>query len=188
MDIYFSEEESNKAVEDIAADIVFKEMEQNNNADVVPTPSVIQTPPTNAFEQRRYYIGKSSAWSSFTDLFLPIGPSWWQWNKLLLSKNHWEETQGLTRRKSKMKCTGTLQGNLFWFIHINICSIRFLQLRGTVPTSSNPQSWWREHASEFVLLSWFYRAHSAFQATSTASERVFNVEGLIFTESRWVIF
>jgi len=61
---------------------------------------------------------------------------------------------------------------------------RFLSLRGTVAYDSNPQAWWREHSSEFPLLARFYRGHCAFQATSTASERVFNVEGLVFTPFR----
>ena len=62
--------------------------------------------------------------------------------------------------------------------------IRFMSLRGTVQPRSNPQIWWREHAAEFPLLARYLRAHSAFQATSTASERVYNVEGLVFTKQR----
>jgi hypothetical protein len=61
---------------------------------------------------------------------------------------------------------------------------RFLSLRGTVQHTANPQIWWREHATEFPLLARYFRAHCAFQATSTASERVFNVEGLVFTKQR----
>ena len=57
---------------------------------------------------------------------------------------------------------------------------RFLSLRGTVAYDSNPQAWWREHSSEFPLLARFYRG------PSTASERVFNVEGLVFTPFRSV--
>ena len=62
--------------------------------------------------------------------------------------------------------------------------IRFMSLRGTVQPRSNPQIWWREHAAEFPLLARYFRAHSAFQATSTASERVYNVEGPVFTKQR----
>jgi hypothetical protein len=50
----------------------------------------------------------------------------------------------------------------------------------------DPQAWWRQHAAEFPLLARYYRAHCAFQATSTASERVYNVEGLVFTKHRLV--
>ena len=61
---------------------------------------------------------------------------------------------------------------------------RFRSLRGTVKPGHNPQIWWREHAADFPLLARYFRAHSAFQATSTASERVYNVEGLVFTKQR----
>ena len=50
MDIYYNEVETTKAVEDINADIIFVGFE------VAPT--VIQTPPTNLFEQRRYWLLK----------------------------------------------------------------------------------------------------------------------------------
>jgi hypothetical protein len=63
---------------------------------------------------------------------------------------------------------------------------KFLSLRDFIKWNVDPQAWWREHAAEFPLLARYYRAHCAFQATSTASERVYNVEGLVFTKHRLV--
>ena len=63
---------------------------------------------------------------------------------------------------------------------------RFLGLRETVEEKDNPQQWWREHVTDFPLLGRYYRAYCAFQATSTASERVFNAEGMVVTKSRYV--
>ena len=63
---------------------------------------------------------------------------------------------------------------------------RFLGLRETVEEKDDPQQWWREHVTEFPLLGHYYRAYCAFQATSTASERVFNAEGMVLTKSRYV--
>ena len=63
---------------------------------------------------------------------------------------------------------------------------RFLGLRETVEEKDDPQQWWREHVTEFPLLGRYYRAYCAFQATSTASERVFNAEGMVVTKSRYV--
>ena len=53
--------------------------------------------------------------------------------------------------------------------------------RGTTPldTGSNPLSWWRENESSFPLLARYVKANGAFQATSVASERIFNVDKLV---------
>ena len=59
------------------------------------------------------------------------------------------------------------------------------QGRGIVDCSSNPQLWWRENAALFPLLARYYQSHCAFPATSTASERVFNCEGLVVTNDRY---
>ena len=61
---------------------------------------------------------------------------------------------------------------------------KFLALRGSVNCEVDPQLWWREHSGEFVHLCKFYRAQCAFPATSTASERIFNLEGLVVTKYR----
>ena len=61
---------------------------------------------------------------------------------------------------------------------------RFVLHREKVVCNINPQKWWAEHELEFPLLSRFYRAHCAFQSTSTSSERVFSAENLIVSDSR----
>ena len=66
----------------------------------------------------------------------------------------------------------------------NILYCRFLLLRGTVNPDQNPQAWWKQHCLEFPLLARYWRAHCAFPATSTHSERVYNIEGLVVTSSR----
>ena len=44
--------------------------------------------------------------------------------------------------------------------------------------------WWRENRERFPLLVLYFGANSSFQATSTPSERVFNVDGLVMTKQR----
>ena len=61
---------------------------------------------------------------------------------------------------------------------------KFLSLRGSVDHKSNPLNWWKEHSTEYPLLSRYYRAHCAFPATSTNSERIYNIESLVVTSDR----
>ena len=58
MDIYYNEVETTKAVEDINADIIFVGYEDETVTPIVVAPTVIQTPSTNLFEQRRYWLLK----------------------------------------------------------------------------------------------------------------------------------
>ena len=60
-----------------------------------------------------------------------------------------------------------------------------LKYRGIPDTDSNPSAWWRENQKQFPLLSKFWKAYSSFPATSTASERVFNVDGLVISPRRY---
>lgn len=61
---------------------------------------------------------------------------------------------------------------------------KYLLLRGSVEHKSNPLHWWREHCTEYPLLSRYYRAHCAFPATSTNSERIYNMESLLVSSDR----
>ena len=63
----------------------------------------------------------------------------------------------------------------------------YLLLRGKVNQDVNPQVWWKTHSTEFKPLSRYWRAHGAFPATSTHSERVYNIEGLVVTPSRLIV-
>ena len=61
---------------------------------------------------------------------------------------------------------------------------RFLKWRGQVPVDENPNIWWRKYHADYPLLAKFWMAHSSFPATSTSSERVFNMDGLILVPRR----
>ena len=65
-------------------------------------------------------------------------------------------------------------------------TIKLAKYRGTTPldTGSNPLSWWRENESSFPLLARYVKANGAFQATSVASERIFNVDKLVYDDRR----
>ena len=57
--------------------------------------------------------------------------------------------------------------------------------KGMMPdTDTNPSTWYRDNQKKFPLLSKFWKAYSSFPATSTASERVFNVDGLVISLRR----
>lgn len=59
-----------------------------------------------------------------------------------------------------------------------------LKYTGLPDTDSNPSIWWKDNHMKFPLLSKFWKAHSSFPATSTASERVFNFDGLVISPLR----
>ena len=61
---------------------------------------------------------------------------------------------------------------------------KFLKQKGTLGITENPNSWWRLYHKDFPLLSTFWKAHSAFPATSTSSERAYSMQGLILTKCR----
>ena len=58
--------------------------------------------------------------------------------------------------------------------------------KGTTPleTDSNPLNWWKENEKSFPLLAKYVKANAAFQATSVASERIFNVDKLVYDDRR----
>ena len=60
-------------------------------------------------------------------------------------------------------------------------------LRGTVDASDNPCVWWRKNEKLSPLLARFFKATCPFPATSTSSERAFNMDGLIITPTRYCI-
>ena len=62
----------------------------------------------------------------------------------------------------------------------------FLSLvtKGIPDIDTNPSTWYRDNHKKFPLLSKFWKAYSSFPATSTASERVFNVDGLVISLRR----
>ena len=64
---------------------------------------------------------------------------------------------------------------------------RFVKYRGSLGSKENPNNWWKNNNAEFPLLSKFWIAHSSFPATSAAAERVFNMDGLILTPTRYYI-
>ena len=61
---------------------------------------------------------------------------------------------------------------------------KYLELRGCIDLDKNPMDWWRINHKSFQLLSMFWKAHSAFPATSTSAERAFSMDGLIFQPTR----
>ena len=60
----------------------------------------------------------------------------------------------------------------------------FLKYRGCLEIKDNPCNWWRINHSKFPLLAQFFKAHCAFPATSTSSERVFSMDGLVLVPKR----
>ena len=51
-------------------------------------------------------------------------------------------------------------------------------------SDQNVMVWYRDNCSNIPLLSKYWRAYSAFPATSCGAERVFNVDGLILSDYR----
>ena len=61
---------------------------------------------------------------------------------------------------------------------------KFLKHRGSVGPKENPNAWWRDHHTEFPLLSKYWISKCAFPATATSAEQVFNMDGLVLSPSR----
>ena len=61
-----------------------------------------------------------------------------------------------------------------------------LKYRSTRPIDSNqnPLNWWKLNQATYPLLARYVKANAAFQATSVASERIFNVDKLVYDERR----
>ena len=64
----------------------------------------------------------------------------------------------------------------------------FIKYLGKVEQDINPMDWWRTREKEFPKLSLYWKAHSSYPATSASAERLFNMDGLIFTLQRYIIF
>ena len=45
--------------------------------------------------------------------------------------------------------------------------------------TENPLVWWKLHQTAYPLLARYYKSNGAFQATSVASERIYNVDKLV---------
>lgn len=146
MDIYFSEEETTQAIEDLVNDEVYDDLLAQGLHQPNPAPLLPQVPQAgDRFAARRA--------------------------QLLASK---PAAVGLPDSTAPRNVKEKIKQEL----------AKFLQGRNSVVVKTNPLLWWREHAAEFPLLARYYRSHCAFPATSTSSERVFNCEGLIVTNSR----
>jgi hypothetical protein len=146
LDLYFSEEETKKAVEEIASNIVLSKVGQDMEAAAPAAP--LPAGPDNALARRRA--------------------------QLLASK----------QTASQLAAAGPAPRSILAMVTEE--KLKLVELRNTVALNTNPQTWWKEHQLEFPLLARYYRAYCAFQATSTASERVYNVEALVFSRQRSV--
>ena len=55
-----------------------------------------------------------------------------------------------------------------------------------VTVKTDVMAWYREHSKEFPLLTKYWQPYSSFPATSCSAERVFNVDGCIITNNRYI--
>ena len=53
-----------------------------------------------------------------------------------------------------------------------------------IDTDRNPLIWWKDNQASFPLLARYVKGNGAFQATSVASERIFNVDKLVYDDRR----
>ena len=200
MDIYFNETEVDKALLDISMDVVFGSiMPDSENQDSVSATPTQPSPSASPFAKRRFLdfflffytiltFLAATKWPQLHDSSDKSNLNYFR-AQLLASKQNRpvpERNSGSLRERIKEELDRYC---LILFISIlKCCHVRFLMLRGCVDHNSNPQLWWREHSQEYPLLSRYYRGHCAFPATSTASERVFNVEGLVVSNSRYIFY
>ena len=63
---------------------------------------------------------------------------------------------------------------------------RLFKQMSSVTVKTDVMAWYRENNKEFPLLTKYWRPYSSFPATSCSAERVFNVDGCIITDNRYV--
>ena len=56
---------------------------------------------------------------------------------------------------------------------------RYKDTTSPISPSENPLTWWKMNQATFPLLAKYIKANGAFQATSVASERVYNIDKLV---------
>ena len=154
LDIYFNEEETELAKSVILQDKVYKE--ENSVAPVQEVDNV----PTAAVPTPNNQVVQSKN-QSLRD-------------KLL--QKRFVDTQINTQNNNAIPFEEKIEKEFTELLN--------LKFTGLPDTNSNPSNWWKDNHKKFPLLSKFWKAHSSFPATSTASERVFNVDGLVISPLR----
>ena len=63
---------------------------------------------------------------------------------------------------------------------------KLFEQMSSVTVKTDVMAWYREKCKEFPLLTKYWQPYSSFPATSCSAERVFNVDGCIITDNRYV--
>ena len=63
---------------------------------------------------------------------------------------------------------------------------KLFEQMSSVTVKTDVMAWYRENSKDFPLLTKYWRPYSSFPATSCSAERVFNVDGCIITDTRYV--
>ena len=154
MDIYFSPDQVQQGIEDLSTDVVYDSLLIQGENE--DTDNVAPAPPVG--------VGAHNP-NAFEARRLQL---------LAAKQQQVADGSSATQQSSGLSFQQKLEKELN----------KFLSLRGSVDHKSNPLNWWRQHSTEYPLLSRYYRAHCAFPATSTNSERIYNIESLVVTSDR----
>ena len=93
-----------------------------------------------------------------------------------LLRQRFIETQVVARREDSSSFEDKIGKELDEFLS--------LVTKGMPDIDTDPSTWYKDNHKKFPLLSKFWKAYSSFPATSSASERVFNVDGLVISLRR----
>ena len=63
---------------------------------------------------------------------------------------------------------------------------KLFEQMSVVTVKTDAMAWYRDNSKEFPLLTKYWQPYSSFPATSCSAERVFNVDGCIITDTRYV--
>ena len=66
----------------------------------------------------------------------------------------------------------------------NVAFVKTVQRVEYESEFADPMEYWRNNHASFPLLAKYFMAYSSFQPTSVASERVFNIDGLVMSDRR----
>ena len=154
-DLYFSKEEMEKTVHDLAHAKIYDDLMQGGGEDDVPVIPDGDVNEQAGGHQQQDNVSRRRA-------------------QLIAAKNIEIRTLPRAGAAGRIPLKERLDRELE----------RFLKWRGMVSVDEDPNGWWRKHHEDYPLLAKFWMAHSSFPATSTSAERVFNMDGLILVSKR----
>ena len=97
-----------------------------------------------------------------------------------------EKLLAATKQRNETSSSVDLNQNLSLKERVEKELDKLFEKMSSVTVKTDVMAWYRENSKDFPLLTKYWRPYSSFPATSCSAERVFNVDGRIITDTRYV--